>query len=698
MIKIDEKKYFEFFGKLIEKNLLLNFHFLKDFESFTVKEKQVEHIIVEVKLDGNDDEGGVYSLLVEDLPFNFLLSYTLLVGDRAELFEFEFDLDNRRKYITNKKVLEKLKDKINPKTLKEFDSWRLDGKKFSYNFKDEISVFKEYKRFIKKTKNINLDEIQVVEESSYFGNFTPNSDITHYEMLKEAQIPVCNLIDFNNFIIETTINIFDDLSCKNLLKIIHSFNEKKEIFYFNGSEVRNFIDEGYFLKVDFARIEKVLSFVKVFNFNKSKVLEEIKKVKYIKISRKLNEDLTGIPIPVFHQREIGEGEFYYIKDVNRFEKLSGVAFRSDYEFLKNLVLLNLEGEKLSFKRFFLDDKFTSVFFENHKEGKEIEFLGIDELILFLMFYETDYISLIKKKEVLSESKINCLKRLAEKQIDRLISQVIQLNCIPKQIPDESILNDFLSQKVRVFKKLQDDYNNFPSLNSLFKKTFFNLSFVEKMIRDVSFEKENLYSYAQICLVLIDCVNIFDKSFAQKLLSKTDEYFKIERDFNLSFNEGLSDFFVDLVYLNSYRRKSFAGRVLVILKKEEDSNSNFNFSSNFDIGGVKSLELKKLTQTSYSYIFVPRFEKIKEVFKYNYKSVLKKLRELNSQEKYKDKKDIEEVKIIVDRKEYSLNLEYFRRIVSYKNFRLLRSGKVFDIVLKGFEEKKKETKERRGDDK
>ena len=84
--KIDERKYFEFLGKLVDKNLLHNLCHLKSIKNFNLKKRQVDLSIVEIKLD-ND-----YYLLVEDLPHCFLLSYTIIVGENAKLFEFEFDL------------------------------------------------------------------------------------------------------------------------------------------------------------------------------------------------------------------------------------------------------------------------------------------------------------------------------------------------------------------------------------------------------------------------------------------------------------------------------------------------------------------------------------------------------------------------------------------------------------------------------
>ncbi len=674
MIKIDESKYFTFLNKLIKDNSLFKLAYL-DNKKYEIKEREVESFLVEVEIiDIN------YSLLILDLPINFLLSYGIIIGEKTQLYEFELRLDNRKKFIANKEVLDLLGDEVHRHTVKKFDLNLIMGKKIVFKFKQSIYL-SDYRKKIKRNSNIDLTQIMVVKGKDFLCNLSPNTSLEGFKLLKDLGLGACDLIDCDNFVKSQLINIYDDISQKEVILPMRIYKQKTKILFFNGNLIRNIIQSDFFLKVDKSKIQKLLGFVQVTNFDKDKIYDEIKRINFIKISQKRQNNTFVFPFPIWEENKENENKLFHMADVNTFKKISGVEFRLDKVFLEKLFLQTLNGEKLEYANFFLRDRFLDVFKQNYLEKKELVFSGLQELVLLLLYYENDFIYSVLKED--NKYDVQNLYFEIVKIISILVSCGEKVNFPFEEIKQESnLLNRFLRIKTKQISIYYIDYGGERfKLYDLFLK---DLRLINLILRNVELKETNLYYLHCLCLVLIGILKNFEIGFASRIDEISGNYFNKIENFNeiMKVNEQRSelvqDFDIDFVkqfccevYVDIYlRKKAYVDRLFIILKKQVGEN----------LFKVKTIDVESLKKEEVFYYVVPVYSKIKEVFKYKWKSIFMEIRKLNidcSKQIVVDNK----IEIVVNKKKFILSDDFFNKKYVYKNYKILKENIFFDIVVR-----------------
>ncbi|MCA9460028.1 MAG: hypothetical protein KC550_05770, partial [Nanoarchaeota archaeon] len=194
----------------------------KDVVKKTIK---VTKAIIRIKL-----EDGRF-LLLNDIPINFLLSYTVVVGKDCELYEFELERKYLKedeafspKYIAEKKILEVLKVRINSKSIKKIEAKELFEKKFEFEF-EEAKIMKQIKSYSKKKNNLDLNRIHLID-SKTIENYLPNIKKNHYKLAHKIKIPVTQTIQ-DNYIKDSLINISNEKSILEIIKPMFTYKADK---------------------------------------------------------------------------------------------------------------------------------------------------------------------------------------------------------------------------------------------------------------------------------------------------------------------------------------------------------------------------------------------------------------------------------------------------------------------------------------
>jgi hypothetical protein len=259
-------------------------------------------------------------LLLEDRPFNFLISYGIIIGDCEELYIFKLNQKTEEFIISSKQFIENFEKEIIISSIKKISPKKLYNSKFeSYDF--ENITLKNIKSKSKRNLNIDLNRIQIVK-GFVFRNFCPQTSFSDFENLKKIQIEFSNLIDQNNFIKKTNIHLtnMEKLSKKikpdfELDKNIKVLTNEKE-----GYEIVNKINKNYFFKISPSLKKRIISLFEKCSYNtfdKNEFYEKIHKIDKLKISTKIRNDFF---LPFFINKD--NDKTYKIKDINDFENLS----------------------------------------------------------------------------------------------------------------------------------------------------------------------------------------------------------------------------------------------------------------------------------------------------------------------------------------------------------------------------------------
>lgn len=376
--------YFKLFYLLNKNNLLEEntkiFPILKNKiitkKNIIKKEKEIEIFICEFILENNK------ILLLEDLPINFLISHTILIGENLKLYEFEFE---NQTYISSEKIIQNF---INIKNKKEIEINKLHNLKFKPNF-EYPKIIRELKTYLGKYKKIDFNKIHITQGNNLI-NFVPTAKSTHLNLAKEMNIPIINLIE-NNYIKNTNINIYDIDKFKEILKpkIIIKKNKKIKICKQNKIILYNDISTDFYIKIPNTIINKIERLDET-NFDKDLIIKKI-----LNKNIKLSQTFGKYYLPIW--KSISNQKYLEIKNIQEFEELSGMTFKNSTENFNKIYLQSTGAEQAIFKNKYLKNNLNKII-ENLKIEENIEFENIEELIFKLIFNEKTKIKTISKNK------------------------------------------------------------------------------------------------------------------------------------------------------------------------------------------------------------------------------------------------------------------------------------------------------------
>ena len=509
--------YLKFLNKLIKNSNIyegvdfayFRFNKLINLDDLIVKNLEVEKFLVSIDLNGE------YSLLILDFPINFLLSYSIFIGEDSNLYAFEYE---GKKCIAEKSLMEKLgiEDFSTSVLVKD-----LFSKEFDLSF--GIEIVDEIKNYCLEILNLNFNQIHIVSGSNV-ELFTPNLSEKHLILAKKLKIPTLNLID-NGFIRDSNINVFDVVSSKDLIKPILNFKELSKVYFDSDlNPVYSDLNLNYYIHYDKDLLLKKLDDVDVTNVD----LDEIK----LNLSNLSNNfcftSNSGlVPLPIWRVTSLEK--FVSIEGVEHFKQITGVNFKLDFEWLDHLYIIGEEGNEGVFA-----SKFISSDFENAvlsiSNNLVIEYDTDEELLLKLLF--CDEVKAVVKREKVLDKNVLDFQNLIVKFFDLIKKKSIKFNLIPKQ---NTIDSNFEKLLFAEGLRLEEEIENFmlsPKRNQFLKISKLNLkNTIDYLNRKISNDNE-LYFVIGIFKFYLVIFGIYDNSKSKDILDEFEGLFK-EVDFVIS---------------------------------------------------------------------------------------------------------------------------------------------------------------------
>ena len=645
---MDEEFYYNFFCTFLNNKKIKRYYYLKNEKNLTIKEKEVEYYIGEIKI--LDDRFKDTYLLLKDRSFNFLFSFGIVLSKNINYYTFRLKNDLEKKYISSEEVIKILGDKIFEKSKIVFDPNELKNVRF-----EKANTNKKIDYLVKKIKlkrKINLFNFQVVEDK-IFRNICPQTNIEDYNLLRNLDIKFLDLLNNNNFLLNEQKYIYDDNGIKDILKPKFVYNEISKVFLNqNLQEDISICEKDYFLNFDKKLIINQIYNCELVNFDKENIILHIEKISNIKISQK---DKNNFPLPYFIKEE--NDTFFEIENLKEFKKLSYVEFRYDYNFLKNLFLKTFEAETLKFEELFFKDSLIKIF-ENNKLNYyeiDIKFSKIYELILIIQYC---VLKGIKIKSIYLEKKYNekqilMLKNCVKKNFSFLIKNSISQNSLPKPSDHFNYFNEFLKHNIQKLNKEINTSNSFLDKDKALLISIRILNHINIIKKNYAFKSENLYLFYILNIHFLKIIKLFDESFFNRLNDFVSSYFKqiniseIKYNYNDDYN----------IFLEFIKLKILSKKYNYILTQND-----------FFEKCIKDLNLKEMNFTPAFFYIKPNIFEIKKLFKNNYLEISKRIK--NSE--IKDNK----INIVFQKRNIVFNEKYFLKNYTFFNFKIKYLSKYF----------------------
>ncbi|MDA3855203.1 MAG: hypothetical protein PF569_03005 [Candidatus Woesearchaeota archaeon] len=606
---MNDDKYLEFFyNQIINRNLIEEITIKKvlknnivDYEDLKKETLSCEFYICKIELENKK------ILLIEDMPISFLLGHTILVGERTKLFEIENTKD-LKKYICTEKILldiqsNKFED-IQVKTKKEIKPRELYNKKYKLNF-SQPQIIEYLKEYLSNIKKLDFEKIHV-SNSSELEMFVPTLRYKHFKLAVKMNLPLVSLIK-DNFINETPINIYDNLKIKDVVKPFQIYQKKQEIFLDKKTNLRLYNDIDYELRLRFNKdeiIEKI-NLAKT-NFDKDKIINQIKKLQPIKISTKNG----NLPLPIW--KDVSNQKFLPIKNSLEFQELSGIKFNLEKETLQRLYLQTTSGKEAKYLNLFLNKNYEGIL-EKLNEDNIVEFENVNELVIQLISKNNIDVKNIVISENICENKKYILRNKIKKLIKKLILKSIENNHYPKQIEAKMLSEKYMLSSSNTILDYLEAYKKNLSKNELINNTNKKLENILNKIKFYELNVNDMYSLYLVILNSISVLSIYDEKNSIEIKQVLEAYFKEDSKDNKKDkykDSNLEKKFEDILLLKKINKSK---KVKVILKEDFDELKEFE-------------KIKKNTEPK---IFVKANKmKIKELFKYAYSEVILKIKKLN----------------------------------------------------------------------
>lgn len=721
--------YFGFFYYVTKNNFLIEktnlFPILKDkiIKKKNLYEKEIvlEKYIIKINLENKK------ILLIKDFPINFLISHTILLGENAEVYEFEFE---DKIYVCEKIILkgllenENFKEKIkNPIKKNTKDYYDL---KFNYDF-EQPDIVISIKQYLTKYKKLDFNRIHLTK-SDIIENFLPTAKSSHLKLAKKMSLPITSLIE-NNYIKNTNINIYDNEKLKKYLKPFAIIKEKEIVNFHkeNNLILYNDIFTNYYLVNYSEIILEILKNVKVkdkfqkesaldlediylnenkedgteekINFEKkehlkqinrikkidtdefskeeekNKVIDKVSKIKEIKISSNHGRYL----IPLW--KSIKEQKYLEIKNLKEFEEYSGIRLNQDgntnTEKFRNIYLQSTCAEKLLFKNKYVSDKLNTAF-ETLEVTQNIEYRTIEDLIIKLIYNSQkkveNLIKIDKTKEIENTKMLNdtiwILKYIIKKSVEyNLLPQKMKYEYEKMNNLNEIYLNEINNIILGIYKDYKiDKFKIISELNKIIPK-------LKYLCKNNIFEKENYYSLLKTVFLL----KIFYKKYHK--CEKTDYLEEIYLDYfkNYKFtydkyqknNNEIIEIFNDIVI--SSRLLSKEKKIVSNKKKEYKIYIKDNFEQLSKYFNEKDLIKKDLDVEK---IIKPNIFILKNIFKYNWIEIA------NQISKYKNlPSSINDIELNLNNRRVLFKDDYYLIYNNYNGFSTIAENKYFVLLKK-----------------
>ncbi len=647
----DEDKYLNFIYKLISEKRIYKKNYIEKIvenkpinrKDIILKKQKINFSIIKINLENN------MILLINDLPINHLLSESILIGDKTDLYSFKFKKENslnasiNKTFLSSKEILDLFKKEIDTVTVKIENPWDFNNLNFTKNFID-IEIISIFKEFALEKAKVNLNKIHIID-SNKIENFLPNTKKKHIEISNNLSIPLIKTVE-NGYIKDSNINILDINSQNNLLNPLFEF--QKEIMWEvdKNSNQKVFNNRDYNIYFKIKKDELLNSLDKKHkNFNLDSFKKKLDQLNSIKLNS-LNSDL---PLPLFEAKS----GFFKIKDKNDFKILSGINFKLDSIFLKNIYLQGLAGTKATFQNKFLRKELINFFQINNLDKDNVKtYKNIISLILDFEINNFNEKTNILFNEDISKHNLFELKQYIKKLIEKTVIISIKNNKIPTYSIPVEIIERYLSSKVNILNSNFEEYKINLNKNILLKNTLFEIRELFKVLKQNKINFEDIYFLSEIILVLINQLNEYEPKSSKYLSDLFHSYFK---NTNIEFKKSRID-------INLTRIVETITLANILSKKNK---IYIYFLENIEKQYLKliSKKVKILTiEPKFIEYKKPNKKKINEIFKYNKNEIISQV--------LKNKSNI----ININNKKRILSDEFIIIHRKYTNYKLISKQK------------------------
>ena len=659
---MDYNEYFKFFNGIVEnKTLQENLSIGSILKSNFINKKNIikrkidtEMFVCEVKLSNKQ------ILLVKDVAQNFLLTYTILIGEDVKLVKIKLNNNQNQEYICEENLLDTLKSKFRIDIVGEVESSELFELDYEFEFQnlDIIQIIRDY---LSDIKGVNFSQIHITKGDK-IELFLPSIKNSHLKLAKSMGIPLINLL-INNFIRDSNINIYDNKAIQKYIRPFMSVNEKILWNCYDKNNLQLFKDINFDCYLSFNKllINDKIKKIRIVNFDKQKLINEISNLERIKLSSNFGKHL----LPLWRTQR--SQEYFVPNDVSDFEEISGREFNFDRNYLNFLFILNTSGQRVFFQNKYLNSEFNYVF-ENDSEIREITFKTAEELVLHLMYNSGLILEKCVFDEEINIKLLNKFRRKIKYLMEKIVVKSIEFNKFPEFSNPKSNREKYFSSVANFLGDVFSDYKSYPLKNDLLKKTYEISNYLIQFIKNHKLAQSELFFLVKVIFNFMKILSEFDSKSYELFRDVFFSYFK-EYNFddaffsdNKYYDMELVTLYQDLVKLENL---SVDTDVFILIK-----NVNFDFQllgEEYD---------KKILKHEPKYVgFVkPDIGNIKRVFKYTYEEVVEQLTGI-----YEN--DLIGKEIIIRGKNFKISNNYYTVFKKYNDYKVVFENKYFKVLKK-----------------
>lgn len=647
---MDGDLYLKFLYNLVETNQIReitkikNFNYKKELndKDLIIKKINALRVIVPIKL-----ENGNY-ILIDDLPMNFFLSHTIVIGEMCKLFSFQIEGKNELYYGNSESII-RLGKLIDKKTVKQIDPKSIVNTKFELHY-ETSPIIKNIKEYILDVKKIDMNKIQLVKTDK-LENFIPTVKSLHFHMAIDMNIPIEPLVK-DNFISHTSINIFDKNTQVSKLKPLNKYETDIDWFFDkeDNNETYKDISSQYYIILDYDTFTENLEYTKS-NLSLKELHQIIQSVGDIEIS----SQNANTPIPLFKSHL--SQNFLKIKDLKKFEEISGRELILENNYLGSLLINTISGERAIFKEKYLNPEIEKII-ENYEYSNRIEFeTGVELIVKLLLNSHSNEI--IEKKSI-SENRINNIFSHLNKIEEYLIKETINQNKIPtNENPNE--IDDFYknikNKLIELFNSLNKDiYTQREIIIEILKITLK----INNSIKYLKLDFQNTFYILQNYIIIL---RILKKINPEKFMEKYEEINSLFKTFKVSYDLEEYDtnqdkLIEDIILANSIDEKE---KIAIYIENNDFIRSQLSKK-------IKILIDEPKNRTYYE----PNEEELKKIFPYSVLEICEQIKEIENQNIFENNIEIRGRKVKIKK-------EYVKIVKVYDKYKIICENNNFKIL-------------------
>lgn len=604
---MDTDSLFSFLNENIRNNRIKREYTVLDYvfgmeisrSNILIKKTKVKSVVVKFILGNN------FNLLVEDLPINFLLSHTIIIGDKTELKIFRFRDEKEVLYVAEKSLMDKLIERVDLNSISNYIPRKLKGVRYhlNYNLPDIILKLKDYN---KKVRKIDLEAIHIVQ-GNIVSNFVPSLNRLHLKIASRLEIELASLIN-NGVIRDSNINFFDEES--QIKHISPFFIFEKEIYVKLNKKRKERIYSDFSYEIFFypnpENSRDKIDFAKQVSTNKEKLITNLQSIRKIRLSSINGKEI----IPLWL---VGKDNFLAIKNKKEFLDITGINFEMEknIEAFNDLFLQSLDGKKAIFCKNYLNPNYEEIFESNFVEN--IFYKNLNALTLKLNMSKSNIVSIILEENI-SKEKIIEVEMAIRKLLHLTITQSVKFNKLPfENVVKNTLLKYYASVASSIYSNF-NEYNNFMSKKNLIDKTLVDTRRILKTVEIENIEFDYLFELNNCILALIDILSVFDLDKSKNFKILFNDYFQTPKAKEYAKRDISIESLVESIVFANILAKKY--NLKVILKKEFDTNL---FSEDI-IFLTEKPSIKKYTVR-------PRINVLKNIFPYSYLDAVNQIKTL-----------------------------------------------------------------------